>query len=460
MDRLLAGRLCKDNDVRVCKHHWEEVKGMLSISVNIREKDGMVRRETLAVPTFFAPRKLGENCFESPPTSLSRGNAFDRATLRHVTAISSNEHALAHQQLVEMLDVKHGNQQLSQINPLVRNAAGLNVHTGAGWDRDDNCDVYHKKDDSWREPIFNIYNLVPKEVKRLTGFDDLKRMLSFMSMLCGGNLTKMTRTNSILTWLEEWVLYFQFVWSRSIVRFEDYEKQYHCRQKSLRKVIRAKVDIVRAARSRWPIYASYSEDAKFRAEHWSTHFDPVTGHRVVMHDSTNIPLARPTSAALQRALYNSYYGMCCAKAGVAVQLCGWIHGLPLNTGHSDDTRFIEDTEILQKQQVFAESDTTSNKPFLNIFDKGYQCTLLASKLGQFCLQPTFAESAKQFKDSEVLFSGAVAVVRSGNERAVNRCKMSWFLQRGAVQQKWDINFVCDVWEAWTFQVNFMFEKFL
>lgn len=461
MDRLGAGRLSKDKDVRVCEEHWEEVTGMPSISVDVCEKNRSTTTENIPVPTFLAPRMLGQHAFASPPTSLSRGNAFDRATLRHVMAISNNEHALAHQQIVEMADVEHGDQQLSQINPAVRNAAGLNVHTGS-WDRDADYDgdTPSHDDDSWREPIFTVKDLVPKEMKRLTGFDDLRMMLSFASMVCGGDLTTMTRTCSMLTWLEEWMLYFQFVWSRTIVRYEDYEKQYRCREKSLRKVVRSKVDIVRAARSRWPIYASYAEDAKFRGEHWSAHFDPVKGHRVVMHDSTNIPLARPSSAALQRALYNSYYGMCCAKAGVAVQLCGWIHGLPLNTGHSDDTRFIEDTEILQIQQIFAENDKSSTKPFLNIFDKGYQCTLLASKLGQFCLQPTFAESAKQFKDSEVLFSGAVAVVRSGNERAVNRCKMSWFLQRGAVQQMWDIDFVCDIWEAWTFQVNFMFEKFL
>ncbi len=267
------------------------------------------------------------------------------------------------------------------------------MHTGS-WDNDTNCDGdTHHDDDSWRDPIFIVRDLMPKEVKRLTGFDDLKMMLSFASIVCGGDLTKMTRTNSMLTWLEEWVIYYQFIWSQTIVRYEDYEKQYRYREKSLRKAVKAKVDMVRVARSRWPMYAFYSEDAKFRAEHWSAHFDPVTGHQVVMHDSTNIPLARPSSTAL----YNSYYGMCCAKAGVAVQLCGWIHGLPLNTEHSDDTRFIEDTEILQKQQIFAERDKSSRK------------TLLASKLGQFCLQPTFAESAKQFKD-KVLFSGAVAVV--------------------------------------------------
>ena len=127
--------------------------------------------------------------------------------------------------------------------------------------------------------------------------------------------------------------------------------------------------------------------------------------------------------------------MCCAKAGVAVQLCSWIHGLPLNTGHSDDTRFIEDTKILQKQQLFAENDSSSLKSFLDVFDKGYQCVLSAGEHGgQYCLQPAYAESEKQFKDNIALYSAAVAVVRSGNERAVNRCKMSWFNKRGTTDQ--------------------------
>ena len=79
----------------------------------------------------------------------------------------------------------------------------------------------------------------------------------------------------------------------------------------------------------------------------------------------------PTDATLQRTLYNSYYGMCCAKAGIAVQLCSWIYGLPLNTDCSYDTCFIEDTNILAMQKEFTERDSSSVKPFLNIFNKGY-----------------------------------------------------------------------------------------
>jgi len=139
---------------------------------------------------------------------------------------------------------------------------------------------------------------------------------------------------------------------------------------------------------------------------------------------------------------------------------GWILGLPLNTGHSDDTRFIVDTEILQKQRLFAERDKSNTMPFLYVSDKGYQCVLTAMVQGQYCLQPAFAESEKQFRANMALHSGAVAVVRSGNERAVDRCKMSWFLKRGNAEGPWSIDCICDVWEAWTFQVNFLFDKFL
>jgi hypothetical protein len=86
--------------------------------------------------------------------------------------------------------------------------------------------------------------------------------------------------------------------------------------------------------------------------------------------------------------------------------------------------------------------------------------LKASEHDQSCLQPSFVEFEKQFAANTTLYSGAVAVVRSGNECAVKCCKMSWVIKRGAKKQMWDVNFLCNVWDAWTVQVDFMFDKFL
>lgn len=440
-----------------------EVTGK-STQADILQVDGSKKKETIPIEPFLAPVYIGKSSFNSPPQQLSKGNATDRATLRHVNDLKTNDYALAQQQLVEMMDVQERNHDLSQINSRVLAGAGLDVHSSTI----DASGLRARKRNAQKtvtntgskDPVLMLEHLTPKEVKRLTSFEDLKLLLSYVTMICDGDLTTMTSTNSALTWLEEWVLCLEFLWGHCMNRCADYETVYKCRSKSVQKVIRSRVRQILCMREGWPMYASYGEDAKFRDTNWNGHFDQTTGHRVVMHDLTNIPMATPNDAAMQCALYNSYYGMCCAKAKVAVQLCSWIHGLPLNTGHSDDTRFIQDTEILQKQKVFAENDKSSTKPFLNIFDKGYQCTLMASQHNQKCLQLAFAEFDKQFADNLTLYSGAVAVVRSGNERAVNRCKMSWVLKKGAIEQKWDVDFLCDVWEAWTFQVNFMFAKFL
>ena len=61
--------------------------------------------------------------------------------------------------------------------------------------------------------------------------------------------------------------------------------------------------------------------------------------------------------------------MCCAKAGVAAQLCNWIFGLPLVTEHSDNDQQIEETKILELLRIFAEGGKLSDGKiiaFLNI----------------------------------------------------------------------------------------------
>ena len=77
--------------------------------------------------------------------------------------------------------------------------------------------------------------------------------------------------------------------------------------------------------------------------------------------------------------------MWCAKAGIAAQLCNWIFGLPLVTGHSDDDQQIEQTKILELEKMFADGDLSDGKiiAFLNVFDKGYHQILEALKQGQF-----------------------------------------------------------------------------
>lgn len=99
---------------------------------------------------------------------------------------------------------------------------------------------------------------------------------------------------------------------------------------------------------------------------------------------------------------------------------------------------------------------------LLLFNKGYHQTLQAKKRGQICLQPPDKSDSISVDGEEALLRAArVAVFRSGNERAVKRAKISWFVSRGLKYQLWDIDLLCEVWEAWTFRttMNFMCDDY-
>lgn len=73
---------------------------------------------------------------------------------------------------------------------------------------------------------------------------------------------------------------------------------------------------------------------------------------------------------------------------------------PRKSGHSDENHQIKDTKILVQQKEFSDKDNTSNRPFLNIFDKGYHQHLEMEKHNQLCCQPNQAD--KTFGGDKVL----------------------------------------------------------
>ena len=59
-----------------------------------------------------------------------------------------------------------------------------------------------------------------------------------------------------------------------------------------------------------------------------------------------------------------------------------------------------------------------------------------------------------------MHSVAIAVLRSGNERAVKRVKNSWIIQKSIRSARYDLSTLDDIWLAWGFQVNFMYNTVL
>ena len=109
-------------------------------------------------------------------------------------------------------------------------------------------------------------DLIPSEVRhRTAGFRDLPALLSYAMVLCDGNVELRLQTNSKLTWLEEWLFYFEMKYGgRTLYGWQDLERMYKCTQKPLRRVFNKMVSLLElTTRDRWPMYDCYDEDAKF-----------------------------------------------------------------------------------------------------------------------------------------------------------------------------------------------------
>ena len=216
--------------------------------------------------------------------------------------------------------------------------------------------------------------------------------------------------------------------------------------------------MVLVCRESWPKYATYKEDCKLRKDKWNIRYD---GMRVVLWDNTNISmLFKPSNPQLQRITFSNYYSENCAKGGGFIQLCGWMGTHNLWVGASSDTMYLNKSDILKYQDEFSRKDLVDGKhiPFSTILDKGYRSTLAAWMAGcQLILQPDFKKSDKKFRREETISSAGIATDRSGNERGVKYSKYSGILARGMTAKN-DFAMIDDIWLAWSFQTNFMYES--
>jgi len=140
-------------------------------------------------------------------------------------------------------------------------------------------------------PVLYFESHVPKEATRRTRFRDLKQLLSYCAVVYGGDVDKMSKTATHFG--RDHAVACVHMWSNDdTTNMQDFATGYGCSMKTLRKPIHYRLRLELDCRERWPLYVSYAEDAKFGP--CARHFNPQNGHRVVMHDSTNIPLPEPS----------------------------------------------------------------------------------------------------------------------------------------------------------------------
>ena len=132
------------------------------------------------------------------------------------------------------------------------------------------------------------FGLSPFEVSTQTGFSNVALLLSFILLVCNGDIEFMTRRVSELTWYEEWFMYFEFVWARSITNIKTATAAFGIKDRKIfRRVINSKLRLVLHAQKQWPKYVSLMEDAQLRGKKWDAKYN---GKRLTYWDTTCVKL--------------------------------------------------------------------------------------------------------------------------------------------------------------------------
>ena len=137
-----------------------------------------------------------------------------------------------------------------------------------------------------------LKSLSPDEVKDRTGFTNIVHLLQYSAITYGGYLDEMIRTATKLDWLEELMLFYEFGQGWTNVRQKDYAKTYNINRDTMVKDLLYRLQIELKCRERWPMYATHEEDMKFCEEKWNKEFGDNGPPPVIMHDTTNIKMAK------------------------------------------------------------------------------------------------------------------------------------------------------------------------
>jgi hypothetical protein len=130
------------------------------------------------------------------------------------------------QQKHEMEDLESGIQSLSDISPYLVKEVGLDVHYGGALGANETLRDTPQKEIQDKVRLqetqtcgLKLDDLIPSEVKRRTGFRDLPSILSYAMVVCNGDVELLLQTSSKLTWLEEWLFYFEMKYGRTFSRW-------------------------------------------------------------------------------------------------------------------------------------------------------------------------------------------------------------------------------------------------
>jgi len=320
-DRIGLGRDCTQDNLRVCScHKFETINKVFSVT-----HDGTTYNQKceLTVVTGDGVRS------SSVPSESSKGCAYDRNKTNQLNflrnSISStsatappndetdqerNKRLLVEAQS-EAASVKLAMQQIAEchspdamssipICPAVSKAAGLveskvtsNLHPpqmrkfkvsriGNPYLPKPPINKKRKKHEfNVDKPPLVLTTEKASEVKRRTGFDNAKHLIAYTMTICNGDVNRIAKRKTPLTWFEEWFLYFEWKWHETNRRQIDLESTWGLSHHQINDVKDCKGALDMAALLSWPRFASYEEDFTLRERHHPKKWSRYDGKRPI-----------------------------------------------------------------------------------------------------------------------------------------------------------------------------------
>jgi hypothetical protein len=388
------------------------------------------------------------------PATINNGLSRDRGQIKLLDKVS-NDWINMTQQLSHFADKEA--EPIEDLNEGVRRAAGLSHHIQSDNKKNRNLEEIRSTTPTSLPSRRVNFSVGDVEIIERMGFRSYYTLISCVAVAVNGDVEKFNNTATrTLTWLEELMLYFEWLWGQEGRMRSGFAQRYEVGRTTVSTVIDECGKRVASARNIWPRSVSLEEDREFMALRWREVYGDRDNH-YQFWDDINVDIHSPSDHNINRVTYSSYHGGNVAKGDVGLQLCGWITAWELYAGSIYDTDYISKRSFLSFQKDFVEKcNTHSNIPFTSILDKGYRCALAAWRSGkQLILQPSFARSDRKFNTKEVLHSASIASDWSDNERAVNVSKRSDYVKRGLGKHE-NTATIAEAWPNWSFQSNFMF----
>jgi DDE superfamily endonuclease len=436
---------------------WKDVKDKTKNTTIIMCLPCSIPSQTQSTPTETVnPTLIRKN----------KGVGYDRFVAKQIEKVKQlslqesgyNDSVLVLSQVFEEMEGR-----LDEINDVVAENAGIVKPTTCN-----NPIRYYikkktKKEKLEREEgpmlIARLNKLTDKITKVRTGFPSTSAMIAFIVVACNGDIDLISKTTTTLTWLEEWVIYFEIIWGKFSRRWVDLTIKYNLSDRTLRRIFVRILNIVVKTRETWPRFASLNKDIALRKRKWN---EGYRGKRVVMWDATDVRLYKPSDSHIQRLTYSSYYAGNVGKGSIFIQPCGWMGTHEIWMGAVSDSDYLTRSGILEMQNTYIETHDkeTSSEPWYNILDRGFRVTTTVYKHGKgHVVQPSFCVADRRFVAHETIRGAKISSDRSGNERAVRVIKYCSYIKDGLYQGESAIR-LCDVYLVWGFQANFVYRPIL